>query len=96
KADFSVCMYGVVNHVQGQENRVEIYKTLKEVTKDKGYVFLTVASQERFKKEQGVFRYKMKVKDEDVAGFEKGDLRYTRKDDGGKVVTDDNGRPMEI
>lgn len=83
--DMTMCMFGVLSHIYGRENRVNLMKMFSEITNKDGEVVISVPSKKRFAQEQKHYDFLIsEQKIDDIHGIkmEPGDLFYTRKENG--------------
>lgn len=81
--DMTMCMFGVLSHIYGRENRVNLMKMFAEITNKDGEVVISVPSKKRFSQEQKHYDFLIsEQKIDDIHGIkmEPGDLFYTRKE----------------
>lgn len=87
--DMTMCMFGVLSHIYGRENRVNLMKMFAEITNKDGEVVISVPSKKRFSQEQKHYDFLIsEQKIDDIHGIkmESGDLFYTRKENGNVKV----------
>jgi SAM-dependent methyltransferase len=51
-----MCLFGVLSHIAGRENRLQMLESQKTLLHDQGELIVTVPTHQRFRKEQGQFK----------------------------------------
>ncbi len=79
EVDITLCMFGVLSHIPGRENRQKILKMFNDITNPDGYVILTVPGPWRFTEEQNHYSFlREKQKSPHLLATEPGDIYYAK------------------